>query len=113
MERLHLTGLRVLRDHHQAVVLLKHLAGEPADEPDPEAPRPLVVLLVTLAVCPDVVIEDGDLDIGVLLPDEHGVLHRVHAADTGAVGAADGEVAGADALDERYAPGWFAVGEAL
>ncbi len=45
-------------------------------------------------------VEDGDLlDHRIVLPDEHGVLDRVHAAETAAVGPA-AFAAGADALDE-------------
>ena len=69
--------------------------------------------VIELRVGADVHVEHVGLRVGDVVLGQDGLLGGVHAAEAGAVGAADGLVAGAHALDEHDALGFLAVGRAL
>ena len=94
---------------------LRHLAHLALDVVDSVLlDRSAVELVEVLSRGSHVDVEHVDLHIRVLVPDQHGVLCRVHTADFGTVGLAlAGQIAGAHALDEGHGLGGLVVGEAL
>ncbi len=84
-----------------------------SDEPDPLLVlRALVIPLETLAMGPDVDVEDRRLQVAsAVLPGDDGLLDRIGAADGGAVVVVYSmDVPGADALDPGDPVGLLSVG---
>ena len=75
---------------------------------------PAVEFVKILAGSTDIDVKHGHVGIGVLVPDQHGVLGGIHTADLGAVGLAPVVgAAAAHALDEHDLLWRPAVGQAL
>jgi len=91
--------------------ILCHLARQPPDVLDPRSFRAHVQVLEALAKGPHVHVENGDVNVWVVVFEQEAIFDGVHAADVGAVGIAPPVLrAGADALHEADALGRPPIG---